>query len=81
MATIRKSQSTVRETSRFLAKLYNAPDENLWYREDPKEEIYTTLKPDYRKMLRNRYQEKMRELRSVDSQLKSHARKLTNVES
>ena len=79
--TIKKAQSTVRETSEFLAKLYNAPDNNLWYREDPKEELYTTMKPDYRKMLRNKYQAKMRELRSVDSQLKSDTRKLSNVES
>lgn len=81
VATIRKAQATVRETSAFLAKLYNAPDNNLWYREDPKEELYTTLKPDYRKMLRNKYQAKMRELRSVDSQLKAETRKLSNVES
>lgn len=79
--TIKKSQSTVREASAFLAKLYNAPDENLWYKEDPKEQLYTTLKPDYRKMLRDKYQVKMKELRSVDSQLKSETRKLSNVES
>ena len=81
VATIRKAQATVREASEFLAKLYNAPDNNLWYREDPKEQIYTTLKPDYRKMLRDKYQAKMRELRSVDSQMKSENRKLSNVDS
>ena len=78
--TIRKSQSTVRDISGFLSKLYNAPDNNLWYMEDPKDELYTTLKPDYRKMLRSKYQSKMRELRSIDSQLKSEQRKLSNVE-
>lgn len=71
----------VKEISVFLAKLYNAPDNNLWYREDPKDELYTTLKPDYRKMLRNKYQSKMGELRSIDSQMKSEKRKLSNVES
>ena len=81
VATIKKAQSTVRDISAFLAKLYNAPDNKLWYREDPKEELYTTLKPDYRKMLRNRYQSKMGELRQVDSQLKSQRRKLSSVES
>lgn len=81
VATIRKAQSTVKEISAFLAKLYNAPENNLWYREDPKDELYTTFKPDYRKMLRNKYQSKMRELRQVDSQLKSERRKLSNVES
>lgn len=79
--TIKKAQSTVRETSEFLAKLYNAPENKLWYREEPKEEIYTTLKPDYRKMLRDKYQGKMRELRSTDSKLKQETRKLSNVES
>ena len=81
VATIKKAQSTVRDISAFLAKLYNAPDNKLWYMEDPKEELYTTLKPDYRKMLRNRYQSKMGELRQVDSQLKSQRRKLSLVES
>ena len=81
VATIKKAQSTVRDISAFLAKLYNAPDNKLWYREDPKEELYTTLKPDYRKMLRDRYQSKMGELRQVDSQLKSQRRKLFLVES
>lgn len=81
VATIKKAQSTVRDISAFLAKLYNAPDNKLWYREDPKEELYTTLKPDYRKMLRDRYQSKMGELRQVDSQLKSQRRKLSLVES
>lgn len=81
VATIKKAQSTVRDISAFLAKLYNAPDNKLWYREDPKEELYTTLKPDYRKMLRDRHQSKMGELRQVDSQLKSQSRKLSLVES
>lgn len=79
--TIKKAQSTVRETSEFLAKLYNAPDNKLWYMENPKEGLYTTLKPDYRKMLRDKYQAKMRELRTVDSQLRQITRKISNVES
>ena len=78
---IRKAQSTVNEIGDFLTRLYNAPDENMWYMEDPKDEIYTTLKPDYRKMLRDKYQGKMRELRSTDSKLKQETRKLSNVES
>lgn len=78
---IRKSQSTVKEISAFLAKLYNAPDNNLWYREDPKEELYTTFKPDYRKTLRGKYQAKMADLRSVDAQIRQESRKLSNVES
>ena len=81
VATIKKAQATVRETSEFLAKLYNAPDNKLWYKEDPKEGLYTTLKPDYRKMLRDKYQAKMRELRTVDSKLRQETRKLSNVES
>ena len=81
VATIRKAQSTVKEISAFLAKLYNAPDNNLWYREDPKDELYTTMKPDYRKMLRDKYQSKMRELRSIDTKLKQEQRKLSSVES
>ena len=60
----------MKDISSFLARLYNAPDNNLWYREDPKDELYTTLKPDYRKMLRSKYQAKMGELRSIDSQMK-----------
>ena len=31
-------------------------------------------------MLRDRYQSKMRELRSIDSQMKSERRKLSNIE-
>ena len=80
VASIRKAQSTVKDISAFLSKLYNAPDNNLWYREDPMDELYTTLKPDYRKMLRSKYQSKMRELRAIDTQLKSEQRKLSNVE-
>jgi hypothetical protein len=80
IATIRKTQATVRDLGGFLAKLYNAPESNLWYREDPQDELYTTLKPDYRKMLRNKYQAKMKELRSTDSKVRSERRKLSNVE-
>ena len=43
VATIRKSQSMVREISEFLSILYNAPENNLWYREEPRDEIYTTM--------------------------------------
>ena len=80
IATIRKTQATVRDLGGFLAKLYNAPEANLWYREDPQDELYTTLKPDYRKMLRNKYQAKMKELRSTDSKVRSERRKLSSVE-
>lgn len=80
IATIRKTQATVRDLGGFLAKLYNAPESNLWYREDPQDELYTTLKPDYRKMLRNKYQAKMKELRSTDSKVRSERRKLSSVE-
>ena len=81
VATIRKAQSTVKDISAFLSKLYNAPENNLWYREDPQDELYTTLKPDYRKMLRSKYQSKMGELRSIDAKLGSEKRKLSKVES
>jgi hypothetical protein len=37
IATIRKTQATVRDLGGFLAKLYNAPEANLWYREDPQD--------------------------------------------
>ena len=42
--------------------------------------MYTTLKPDYRKMLRNKYQAKMKELRSTDAKVRSERRKLSKVE-
>lgn len=46
---------------------------------DPDDKLYTTLKPDYAKMLRDKYQKKMGELRKADDQLKSSERSLARV--
>lgn len=59
METIRKTHETIRESTKFLSRLYNAERNNLWYREFEKDEIYTTLKPDYRQTLKKKYRELM----------------------
>ncbi len=46
--TVRRCQGVIRESKTFLGKLYDAKNNNMWYRPFAKEEIYTTLKPDYR---------------------------------
>lgn len=58
-ATIRKTQAIIRESTKFLSRLYNAESNNLWYRPFEKEELYTTLKPDYRQILKKKYRELM----------------------
>lgn len=57
--TIRKTQAIIRESTKFLSRLYNAESNNLWYRPFEKEELYTTLKPDYRQILKKKYRELM----------------------
>lgn len=59
VVTIRKAQKAIRESNRFLSKLYNAPNNNLWYRPIETEELYTTIEPDYRQVLRKQYGEKL----------------------
>ena len=58
VGTILSAQKTIRESTEFLSKLYNAPNNNLWFKPLEKEEYLTTLKPDYKQILRKRYQEK-----------------------
>ena len=82
IATIRKSQKTIKESTKFLSKLYNANSENvgLWYKDDETEELYTTISPDYRKQLRKKYRKTIDGLREVQSSIDVQTRKLNQVE-
>lgn len=40
---MRKAQRTVKDSSKFLSRLYNAPESSLWWRPSPSEEMYTTI--------------------------------------
>jgi hypothetical protein len=77
--TVRKSQGVVRESNEFLSKLYNAENNNLWYKPYEKEEIYTTISPDYRQILRKKYGEKLKEIRQVDQKIQQQQRKANEV--
>ena len=61
--TVRNTSAVIRESNGFLSKLYNAENNNLWYKPIESDEIYTTMKPDYRQMLKKRYGEKLKEIR------------------
>ena len=66
---IKAAQRTIRESTEFLGRLYNAEGSNLWYRPDATEELYTTIKPSYRQVLRKKYGEKLAEIRKLDSEI------------
>ena len=81
--TIRNTQRSIRETSEFLNKLYGANDQGvgLWYKPDSTEELYTTIEPDYRKILRKRYGQTIRELKQVQEKIATQSRKIERLES
>ena len=60
--TIRKANDIVLKSRKFLSKLYNAENNNLWYKPFEKEEYYTSLKPDYSQALRKQYGDKLNSL-------------------
>ena len=60
--TIRKANDSVLKSRKFLSKLYNAENNNLWYKPFEKEEYYTSLKPDYSQVLRKQYGDKLNSL-------------------
>ena len=60
--TIRKANDSVLKSRKFLSKLYNAENNNLWYKPFEKEEYYTSLKPDYSQALRKQYGDKLNSL-------------------
>ena len=62
---VKRTQGVIRESLKFLERLYGAKDRNLWYKQDQDEELYTTIKPDYRKMLRKQYARGFQELRDT----------------
>ena len=67
--TIHSIQKVIRESMAFLKRLYNAETNNLWYMPIPSEELYTTIEPDYRSILRRKYKESIGELRNIDSKM------------
>ena len=69
IATIRKTSKVIRESTEFLSRLYNAEDNKLWYREFEQDELYTTLKPDYRQILKKKYAELMKSMRKVQTDI------------
>ena len=78
--TIRNTQRTIRETNEFLSKLYNANNNNLWYKTYPDEELYTTYKPDYRQQLKKKYGEKLSQIREVNKKIEEVQRTVDEVE-
>ena len=67
--TIRKTHAVIRESNEFLQKLYNAEENALWYKPMGTEEIYTTIDPDYRRILKSKYKQKMAEIRQVQGEI------------
>ena len=78
---IRKTQGMIRETNEFLSKLYNANNNNLWYKTNPREEVFTTMEPDYRMVLRKQYGERLRNIRALDRKIASVEARLAKISS
>ena len=85
--TIRKANDSVLKSKKFLSKLYNAENNNLWYKPFEKEEYYTSLKPDYSQALRKQYGDKLNSLTQIDSEIQeiqtyvsSASRQLSNLQ-
>lgn len=79
--TIRKTQKVIRESNQFLSKLYNAPNNNLWYRPIETEELYTTIEPDYRQILRKKYGEYLAKIRDVEGEIKEERANMDSITS
>ena len=77
--TIKKSQGVIRESNEFLAKLYNANSNNLWYKDDVRDEIYTTIEPDYRKVLKKQYQQNLATIRSLSARISEQDFKIAEI--
>ena len=77
--TVKKTQGVIRQSNEFLSKLYNANKNNLWYKEDVTDEIYTTFEPDHRKMLRKKYQSNLATIRGLDSRIKEQRTKIGKI--
>ena len=58
VSEIRQAQGLIRQTSRFLSKIYNAENNNLWWKPFEKDELLMTITPDARELLRKKYGEK-----------------------
>ena len=68
-------------SNKFLGRLYGAKDGKMWYSPDTDEEIYTTLKPDYRQLLRKKYGQGLKSIQKVDAQLLSAKMELSSIDS
>lgn len=79
LIAVRKAQHSIDESNALLSKLYNAPAANLWYRPYSEEELYTSIKSDYRQTLKKQYQERFQSLRKVDAQMKEVEVKLNSI--
>lgn len=77
---IRKTNRVIRESNDFLEKLYDAENNNLWYREFPKDEYYTTLQPNYQQILRKRYQKEFKGLMSVERDISTMEKSIGEFE-
>lgn len=69
MVVVKRAQKTIDEASGFLSRLYGADNANLWYRSDPDDELYTSIKPDYRQTLKRKYAEQLKKLVRVDARV------------
>ena len=69
----------IRESKDFLSRLYNAENNNLWYKPFEKDEYYTTLKPDYRQILKKRYQDRFKELQDTNREIESNNEELQKI--
>lgn len=79
--TIRSAQGHIREANELLGKLYGAKDSNLWYKPYVLDEIYTTLEPDPRQMLRKQYREKLDQMRLLQRQIEDGEKELAAIAS
>lgn len=71
VAEIQFAQKTIRETTQFLSKLYNAENNNLWWKPFEKEQLYYTITPDARVVLRQRYGEKFISLKEMEVKIQN----------
>lgn len=79
ISVIKNTQKEIRESDQFLGKLYDAKNNNLWYKPFEKEEYYTTVTPDYREQLRKQYKDEFKSLRSVDKKIEKTNNQLNSV--
>lgn len=79
--TLRSAQRTIRQSRKFLDRLYGAKTARLWHSSiDPMDEWYTTLRPDDVQLLRKRYRDEFRSLRQTERKSRTVERQVRAIE-